>query len=32
VGKVTDAELVALAVALAAIGEPSDRKSLGLIA
>jgi hypothetical protein len=31
-GKITDAELVALAVAQAAIGEPSDRKFLGLIA
>ena len=31
-GKITDAELVALAVAQAAMGEPSDRKFLGMIA
>jgi hypothetical protein len=31
-GKITDAELVALAVAQAAMGESSDRKFLGLIA
>jgi hypothetical protein len=30
-GKITDAELVALAVAQAAMGEPSDRKFLGMI-
>ena len=32
VGKITDAELIALAVAQAAMGESSDRKFLGLIA
>jgi hypothetical protein len=31
-GKITDAELIALAVAQAATGEPSDRKFLGMIA
>jgi hypothetical protein len=31
-GKITDAELVALAVAQAAMGESSDRKFLGMIA
>ena len=31
-GKITDAELIALAVAQAAMGESSDRKFLGLIA
>ena len=31
-GKITDAELIALAVAQASIGEPSDRKFLGMIA
>jgi hypothetical protein len=31
-GKVTDAELVALAVAQAAMGESSDRKFLGMVA
>src|ERR671937_102221 len=31
-GKVTDPELVALAVAQAAMGESSDRKFLGMIA
>jgi Transposase DDE domain len=31
-GKITDAELIALAVAQAAAGEPSDRKFLGMIA
>lgn len=31
-GKITDAELVALAVAQAAVGVPSDRQFLGLVA
>ena len=31
-GKITDAELIALSVAQAAVGEPSDRKFLGMIA
>ena len=31
-GKITDAELIALAVAQASTGEPSDRKFLGMIA
>src|SRR6266511_2937777 len=31
-GKITDAELIALAVAQAAMGESSDRKFLGMIA
>ena len=31
VGKVTDAELIALAVAQAAMGVPSDRQFLGLV-
>ena len=31
-GKITDAELIALAVAQASMGEPSDRKFLGMIA
>ena len=31
-GKITDAELIALAVAQASVGEPSDRKFLGMIA
>lgn len=30
-GKITDAELIALAVAQAAMGEPSDRQFLGMI-
>lgn len=30
-GKITDAELIALAVAQAAIGVPSDRQFLGLV-
>jgi hypothetical protein len=31
-GKITDAELIALAVAQASTGEPSDRKFLGMVA
>ncbi|MFI5028396.1 MAG: IS982 family transposase [Solirubrobacterales bacterium] len=31
-GKISDAELIALAVAQASMGEPSDRKFLGMIA
>ena len=31
-GKITGAELVALAVAQAAVGVPSDRQFLGLVA
>lgn len=31
-GKITDAELICLAVAQASMGEPSDRKFLGMIA